>query len=318
MSKVVSIQRRQPVFYIFWHLTDFCNWACNYCPDQLHLGDYAMGRKAGAPTNEEIDRFIDFVIENLNEQKLWLTLSGGEPTIHPMFSTIIQRLKPHGVIGVNSNGSRPLKWWKNLPALPTGCIFSLHNDYADKIPQLNELCNYLADEGVDLQFNLTCDPTNWEVVTRMYDMLDQRFNNLITCLPVHDKRSLDNRHMKNYTQEQRDWMRRHQLLFFKNNSVFNPYASTMTFEDGQTMPLKAFGESNLKLTGLNQFTGWHCDAGVNSINVNFNGEVWSSICKHRHLGRIGNFKLLDAPAPCSFEICIHPADMAINKKAVTK
>ncbi len=315
MSKIVSIQRKQPVFFIFWHLTDFCNWECSYCPDQLHSGNYAMGRRAGYPTNEEIDRFIDHVIENLQGKPLWLNLSGGEPTVHPMFSSIIQRLKPYGIIGVNSNGSRPLKWWKSLPELPSGFTFSLHPEYVDKMPQLNELYNYLADKGVDLQFNLMCDPNHWDTVTRMYDMIDQRFNNYIICLPVHDKRPEQNRHMTNYSTEQRDWIRQHQLLFFKNNSIFTPYTSTMTFDDGKVTLLKTFSEPKLKLLGLNQFNGWSCNAGVDSIDVNYDGQVWSSICKHKNLGRLDNFKLLDEPGTCPFEICIHPADLAINKRA---
>lgn len=315
MAKIVAIQRKQPVFYVFWHLTDFCNWKCSYCPDHLHSGDYAMGRRDGYPTDDEVNRFIDLVIENLRGRTLWLTLSGGEPTVHPMFSTIIKRLKPYGIIGINSNGSRPLKWWKGLEELPSGCTFSLHNEYVNKLPQLNELCHYLADNDVDLQFNLVCDPSNWDSVVKMYDMIDQRFNNCIICWPVHDKAQIRNRHVSNYNEEQQAWMKRQQSRFLKNKSIFNPYTSLAIFDDGKSSPLKLLSETKLKLEGLNRFNGWSCDVGIDSINVNYDGQVWTSICKYQNLGRLDNFKLLEQSGTCSFEICIHPADLAVNKRA---
>jgi len=74
-------------------------------------------------------------------------------------------------------------------------------------------------------------------------------------------------------------------------------------------------ETKLKLEGLNRFNGWSCDVGIDSINVNYDGQVWTSICKYQNLGRLDNFKLLEQSGTCSFEICIHPADLAVNKRA---
>lgn len=314
MNKIVSIQRQQPAFILFWHLTDFCNWNCSYCPDHLHSGDYALGRRPGYPTDEEIEKFMDGIIANLNGRKLWVTLSGGEPTVHPMFARIIQRLKPYGVIGLNTNGSRSMKWWQSLPELPTGCTFSLHSEYMSKMSHLNQLSNWLADSGVDLQFNLVCDPNNWETVMKLYDSLDIRFLESIVCWPVHDKQKVKNRHVTNYTAEQKEWMSQHQKLFSKRHSVFNQFNSTLTFENGKTAKFKHFSETRLKIEDLNRFNGWSCDVGTHSINVNYNGDVFTSICKAQKLGRIDNFKLLTNSINCPFEICIHPADLHVDKR----
>lgn len=315
MTQVVSIQRKQPTFYVFWHLTDFCNWNCSYCPDHLHSGDYAMGRRPGYPTEAEIEAFMDRIIANLNGRKLWVTLSGGEPTVHPMFARIVQRLKPYGVIGINSNGSRSIKWWQSLPELPSGCTFSLHQEYINKLPHLNELSHWLADSGVDLQYNLVCDPKAWDTVMQLYNGLDPRFFEYVICWPVHDKQKLRNRHVTDYTEEQKIWMRRHQRLFNKKTSIFNPYTSTISFDSGETVEFKNFSETKLKIEGLNRFNGWSCDVGIDSINVNYNGEVFTSICKAQRLGRIDNFELLNNPVSCPFEICIHPADLHVDKRS---
>lgn len=314
MNKVTSIQRKQPTFYVFWHLTDFCNWNCSYCPDHLHAGDFAMGRKPGYPTEQDIETFMDRIIAGLNGRKLWVTLSGGEPTVHPMFARIVERLKPYGVIGINSNGSRTMKWWRSLPVLPSGCTFSLHQEYIDKMPHLNELSDFLIESGVDIQYNLVCDPNAWDTVMQLYQALDPKFLDYVICWPVHDKNKIRNRHVTEYSPEQKAWMRRHQLMFNKTNSIFNPYTSTITFDHRTTMSFKSFSETKLKIEGLNRFNGWSCDVGMDSINVNYDGEVYSSICKAQRLGRINNFELRTTPLSCPFEICIHPADLHVDKR----
>ena len=115
MNKIIEIKKSIDTLYIYWTLTDFCNFKCNYCPSSLHDGLYANGTKSGFPSDSQINKFIDNLIEkHLGNRKLYLIISGGEPTLHPMFATIINRLLPYGFIGVNTNGARHYEWWSKL------------------------------------------------------------------------------------------------------------------------------------------------------------------------------------------------------------
>jgi 7,8-dihydro-6-hydroxymethylpterin dimethyltransferase len=85
-------------------ITDRCNLACPTC--------YAMssphyGRHR---TMEEVERMLDIIVANEGEPDV-VQISGGEPTIHPDFFTIldIAKTKPIKHLMVNTNGIRIAK-----------------------------------------------------------------------------------------------------------------------------------------------------------------------------------------------------------------
>ncbi|RLB47607.1 MAG: radical SAM/SPASM domain-containing protein, partial [Deltaproteobacteria bacterium] len=82
--------------YCVWELTLACNLKC------LHCGSYAGARRESELTLEEMYRVADGLAELRCER---VTLSGGEPTLHPDWHLIGRRLTDRGV-GVNiiSNG----------------------------------------------------------------------------------------------------------------------------------------------------------------------------------------------------------------------
>ena len=85
----IKIQGDRSTFFIYWKLTDFCNFRCNYCPPELHSSTYAKNKKPGYPTDTEITTFLENLKnQHLRDRKLNLILSGGEPTFHPLFPLI--------------------------------------------------------------------------------------------------------------------------------------------------------------------------------------------------------------------------------------
>ena len=319
MKKVVEIVPKNKSFNVFWHLTDFCNYNCHYCPAWLKAGDFHQGRKAGFPTNEEIRTFMDN-LENqyLNGRKLNLMMSGGEPTIHPMFPEIVKRLKKHGVIIVTTNGSRTLNWWKGLEEVPTGINMSLHHETTN-IDKVNLLLDYLVHErDVQVRFNLVCDPNHWEATMALFNGLRPEYQNFVLAWPLHDPKPVPDRDIYTYTEEQQLWMkaRNRKLANYRvaYGSKFTDEQTFVKFSDGSRRMMSEISETTFKLEKLNYFNGWECYAGMNSIDISFSGDVLSSICKSVKLGRIDDFKLLPAPQICPKEICIHPADLAIEKR----
>ena len=313
MKKIVEIKKSQNQFYMYWTLTDFCNFKCHYCPSHLHSGKFARGYRPGFPTNDEINTFIDRLIQrHLRGRELYMVISGGEPTLHPMFETIIERLAPYGFICVNTNGSRPFEWWSNLKVLPQQVTISLHPEFS-KMDKINDLARFLLDKNIELQFNLSCDPAYWEETVALYNALREDLKGY--AIPKVLNHLESTRENYEYTAEQRAWINTKQILHFMNRPkrpVEFRNTPDMIFDDGTRQKLTNISE--LTITNQHDFKGWLCSAGSASVNAHFDGQVWASICKITALGRLESFELLDAPVTCTKNYCTCPGDIVLDKR----
>lgn len=320
MKKIIKIKRVRDIFYMYWTLTDFCNFKCNYCPSQLHAGDFAQGRKAGFPSDENIEQFLDNLInKHLKGRPLYLVLSGGEPTLHPMYATIIERCAPHGFVCTNTNGSRGVEWWKSLKVLPQQATISLHPEFS-KIDKINEVAHYLVEQGVEMIFNLSCDPNNWDNTVRIYNELADDLK--YYCVPKVLNHLESTRENYEYTVEQHAWMQEKQRHYdvnqnkrkMENTPGIKSFKQTWPdayYDDGSVGRLPSLAQ--LTMTKQHDYKGWQCDAGTDTINVHFDGNVWGSICKIVNMGRIESFEPLTTPVICTKNYCTCPGDLIIGK-----
>ena len=310
MKKIIRIHQEQPVLFVYWHLTDFCNYKCNYCPAFLNAGWYANGHKPGFPTDEEISIFIDRLANMLEGRKLMLILSGGEPTVHPMFPEVLRRTKDLGWAAVHTNGSRSLNWWKKLPVLPHSMTMSLHPEYF-KADHVNQISEYLVDQGVLLTYNLSVDPKNWDLVTAMHAGLDPKFRHRIRYKILHEFADNSNKKILDYTQEQLDWVKAN---FDEENVLFTlTEKETIVHYDDGTIDNGTNLTAELTMNKQNSFTGWKCSAGSNGLKVSFNGNVYGGICTMQNLGHMTTFNLLKDHLTCKIKYCVAPGDIRLPK-----
>jgi len=310
MKKIIRIHQENPVLFVYWHLTDFCNYKCNYCPAFLNAGWYANGDKPGFPTDGENHIFIDRLTSLVKDRSLMLILSGGEPTVHPMFPEIIIRTKPLGTIGIVTNGSRPLNWWKKLPALPHSMTISLHPEYV-KMDHINQLSEYLVDQGVLLTYNLSVDPKNWDLVKAMHAGLDPKFRHRIRYKILHEFSDNSDKKIFNYTQEQLDWVKEN---FDQENMLFTlTEKETIVYYDDGSISNGTTLTAELTMDKENSFYNWKCSAGSNGLKVSVNGNVYGGICAMQKLGHMTNFELLTEPLTCKIKYCAAPGDIRLPK-----
>ncbi|MCG7519810.1 radical SAM protein [Ruegeria sp. Ofav3-42] len=78
--------KHKNVVLVDWMLGNRCNYACSYCPPALH--DSTRGWQSL--------EFVVGMIEALREHyqagmgsRVWLQLTGGEPTLHPKIKEIL-------------------------------------------------------------------------------------------------------------------------------------------------------------------------------------------------------------------------------------
>ena len=109
-----------------WCLGNTCNYSCTYCPDYLHDGS------SGWLNYEDVEIFCERVINHYGDKKIYFEFTGGEVTMWKDFPKIISYLKDNDVnVGLISNGSRTLRWWKENYKNIDHVSLSYHSDFAD-------------------------------------------------------------------------------------------------------------------------------------------------------------------------------------------
>ena len=306
MREIIEIKNLNNDIFVYWILTDFCNQHCTYCPPSLNLGAYASGDQS--PSDEDIDRFIDRLLNTSRTtgKRLVVTISGGEPTIHPKCGDIIERLWSNAVIIMNTNGTRGLSWWRELPRLPQMVIVSLHPEYYDsKRIRINDLCEFLNDNDVSIRFNLMCQPDKWATVMKIVDDIDERFKPFIVPKLIQHQSTVD-RLMYPYTTSQLEFVKNYPTRL---NTKFKWNCQTVYSDN----TIQSTVPNTIMAEGLHYFQNWQCSAGSEGISVYADGEVRAGICKVKSLGHISDFNFLEEYTTCPRPSCVCPGDIYLNK-----
>jgi organic radical activating enzyme len=312
----IAVSCKEPELAVYWMLTDFCNFSCNYCPDFLHSGKYHKGISQGFPTDDMITSFVDKLEELARNQKINLVLSGGEPTLHPMLPYIVSKLRDKCTLCITTNGSRGNDFWKTILPI-SGVQLSLHPEFT-KSSKVNSLSKIIIDSGTRLRYNLSCDANNWEKVMGLYNSLDDEFKPFVSP-KVLQKWNLGSqmRTTYRYTKEQYDWildtLKKYEEYEINKEKEIRP-TSKMFFSDGSFISANEMGK--ITLNDWHNFEGWKCHVGSESINVSYSGDVFAGVCGSKFLGKIDNFELSDDYIICPRNRCTCPADIRANKQIV--
>jgi hypothetical protein len=313
MEKLIEIKNSNNSIYVYWILTDFCNQHCTYCPPNLNNATYAT--KPDFITDADIDRFIDKLIDTKKktQKKLIIAIAGGEPTTHSKFSDIIKRLHDHATIEVITNGTRSVKWWSELPALPDLTVLSLHPEYYDaKKIRINELCDFLTENNKVIQFNLMCHPTLWRETMSIFNDIDEKYRQFIIPKVIQNMDDIDHnreRRIYNYSIEQLDFIKNHRYNIKMHNKSrldsISVYADTAS---------KKCNPNALMAQKQHYFKNWKCSAGSEGISVEPDGKILAGICGAKKLGTIQtSFEFLDDYLDCPRIDCVCPGDIVLNK-----
>ena len=275
-------------------LSTKCNYRCSYCSPSLHSGKSILDYK-------DILWYVDKLIENDSTKTYSMRLLGGEPTFYPYIDILLKELcdrevRQHFV----TNASRPIKWWAKTQQFLSGCIISVHMQYA-KIQHIINVCKtFDIDKPVYVQALI--DPLNWDVsidnAIKMHnELIDVK--NVIVIRKIVDQRS---NYEGVYTPKQKDFLlnwnkhfplhekirQRDKDYFMKidNNIVAGPlYWKKNGIE-------KEYIRAEAKLTGKDNFFGWLCNAGVDGTIIDSYGKVVKSACtKNISIGNIKNRKV---------------------------
>ena len=306
MKKPIRIVHTQQILNVYWILTDFCNFKCNYCPDALHSGEHATGKSPGFPEYSDIIIFMDKLKSVVsNGIHLNLQFGGGEPTLHPNFIDIIKYMSGENVhLGVTTNGSRSNEWWEEALPFLDNVTISLHPEFT-KIDKINSVAKYIVDSDTNLMFNLSCDPARWDNVIALYNNLDVPLRQLATP-KVLNYLSTSKENYK-YTSEQQTWIKSHMTGSKSSDKFLN---SIMHFDDGSSENLLL---GRVTINNWNAFKDWKCKVANQSLMIEYTGTVYAGLCRVKSLGHITEFNLNDNSITCPFDFCPCPNDIKAEK-----
>ena len=297
---------------INWLLGTTCNFKCNYCPDFLHSGTGDWPRK------KQIITFIDAIANHVAPKKIYFEFTGGEVTLFKELLDIATYVRDSGhTVGIISNGSMSLSWWKRNKEYLDHVCFSYHTEFGNPEKFLKVIKE--VNDSMRTHVNIMMDPQNWDNCITLAERIPQECKNISLALqPLMEELGAFETVYK-YTEEQQEVLdRQHHLYGSKikwdvNHSVPR---GAMNMIDTKNQLSEISSAHRLISNNLNDWSEWWCWAGMENFVVDHDGSLWRGWC--REGGSLGNFyreiTLPEEPWLCKKGFCHCNYDIMCKKE----
>ena len=298
MYKVESRWGHQDYIKVEWNLGKRCNYDCSYCPAAIH--DNESPHTGLEILKKTVDKLATL------PKPVRLSLTGGEPCVHPHIEQLIRYIKEKKMwLSITTNGTRKPLWYSMQQV--DQYVFSLHFEYdwtnvLYTIKNVNDRNN--GSNGISIVVNVMAHQDKMKDVRTAVDMLS--FNAIPYA--IRRVRWTEGDHdlfddMK-YDQKDLDWILEHAATV-KPNCIIH-------VDDGT----KEYHANDIIKLHLNQYKGWSCNAGLESLMINWDGDVHRATCRvGGSLGNIYNntFVPPTSPITCTRQWCTCAADIPLTK-----
>lgn len=293
MHKISSRWAHQDKIKVEWNLGKRCNYNCSYCPAEIH---------DNVSPHTDIEILKSTVDKLIKLGNVRISLTGGEPTVHPQIKELIDYIKHIGVgwLSVTTNGTRKPEWYINQKT--DHWVFSLHFTESDWLRVLNTIKSvHLYKQHTSIMVNVMAHHEYMPQVKSAVAGLKE------VGIPFVVRRI-------RWTEGDRDLfddMRYHpdDLQWIKDS--ISTVEANCVVDDGSLI----HANDVIKLH-LNKFKNWTCYAGLESLMINWDGEVYRATCRvGGSLGNIytGNFLQSKDPVVCDRNFCTCAADIPLTK-----
>ena len=298
MYKVESRWGHQNSIHVEWNIGKRCNLDCAYCPAEIH---------DNFSPHTNLDTMVNTIYELEKIGKpIRLSLTGGEPTVHPKIEKIIECAKARlQWISVTTNGLRLSEWYEKQPV--DQWVFSLHFDNehsqraAENIVYYSQLLD-MPSKDTKFQVNLMCPTEHMDKVRQAAQLLEGH-NIPYVCRRIRWTDAEDRDYFDDMRYKEKDlaWILDKKSTV-KANCVVNDK--------------DLIHANDVIKHKLNAFEGWTCNAGLESLMINWDGNVHRATCRvGDSLGNIydGTFESPVAPVICTRKWCTCVADIPLTK-----
>jgi MoaA/NifB/PqqE/SkfB family radical SAM enzyme len=294
MFKVTSSWPHQDQLKVEWNLGKRCNYDCSYCPESIH-DNYSPHTNIDI-LEHAVDRLCEF------DKPLRISLTGGEPCVHPDIEDFLAYLKQKNIYWVNltTNGTRAGSWYLNNEVYFNHLVFSLHFEY------------------------------DWQrivkTINQYYDSTERDF--FVNIMAHHAHMNNVRKVVKEFQEKGIKFAVRRIRWTEGDHNIFDDMRydgkdlEWLLAQDATAKPNCRVDDNNvihandiIKLH-LNKFKDWSCNAGLESLMINWDGEVHRATC--RVGGSLGNiykdtFIVPTNPVICTRDWCTCAADIPLTK-----
>lgn len=255
-----------------WQLGNTCNYDCHFCPSHIKNGslkwlDIDLVKKVCKSLIDTSDTKISFIF------------TGGEPTLYRDINEILKFISDSGHTTVlHSNGSRSLRYWKELADSNTLNVLplSLHLHQGADIEHFKKIISLFSETTTIVTVYIMCDINFFDKCVNALAELKQ-LDVLLSMRGINVNGKLDN-----YSPAQLDILRKNSLIVgskFSKMSILQKGSKNkvrLSLNDGSH---KIMRNSDIQVSPeINNFYGWECDIGKDLLDIKYDA-VYRGMCQ---------------------------------------
>jgi MoaA/NifB/PqqE/SkfB family radical SAM enzyme len=296
MFKITSRWPHQDSVHVEWNIGKRCNYNCSYCPSSIH---------DNFSPHTDIN-ILEQAVDKLCEigRPVRISLTGGEPCVHPDIEDLLDYFKRKEISWVNitTNGTRGYRWYLDNEMYFNHMVFSLHFEY-DWTRIVDTILKYYDTTERDFFVNVMAHHNymdNVKTVVKKFDELGIKYAVRRIRWTEGDHNVFDD---MRYDGNDLQWLLSKEATA-KPNVIIDDNLS------------KIVHANDIIKNKMNNFKGWTCNAGMESLMINWDGDVHRATCRvGGSLGNIynGTFKVPQDPIICTRDWCTCAADIPITK-----
>jgi len=264
---------------IEWKLHNVCNHDCSFC---------TAINKDGSERWLTLDKYkehVDRLTSMSNVKTIWFRLTGGEPTLYPDLLELIIYIKSKGaMVSMISNGSRTIRWWKELSesnALDY-LFLSYHPEQTDDWQHISDVANLFHNAPVEVNIAITHTIPVFDKAVKIMDNFVETTGSIITLLAMNI-----NGITEEYTKDQYNMLKNvnwkfgkkrdtKQIFPYDDNTKLANNLVRITYNNTE-MQFNVEAQSLIKIK-QNNFLNWECFVGKDFMRIE--GEkVYRGVCK---------------------------------------
>lgn len=303
MPNYNKIIPKHNVFFIDWNLATVCNYSCSYCSPTLHDGKNKF---------IEIEKILNFITKVKNkypDKYITIIFTGGEPTVWSKLPDLLFELEKYKIdVQLISNGSKSLDWWDKYVHLIDLILMSYHWEYADK-KHFKALCKLIREKNhPNLKVNILVLKDKVDESIALAKEISGEVPGIVVALrPIRFHHGI---YMIDYTPEQLELLNQN----IRFGGMFRPTSYQNIFNENNVF----LNPDKMILSKENDFKGWKCYVGIESIKIREDGFVFRANCDvGGPLGHIKeDFELPNSPIICPNDACKCSADIRPRKERV--
>ena len=322
-----------PLLKVNWTLGNTCTYACSYCCFSSHDGSNKWPNvERAVKAVQALNRI--YKAEPYNKQKIVFEVLGGELTLWSDLEPVLDAIKTtDNLCMLVSNGVRTVDWWARNAKLFGYVTLSYHPEYAD-YRHITKVSNILCEAGVGVGILCLWYPPKWEtlVEAREYFIAHSQAS-FITVQPLtlhsYSKAgaelsagSAENSNWP-YSEAQQAFLRETKTIIRKAKIEDARWLMVSVKYSHSAHPDQPMvvEPSMLSSHGFNNWKGWDCYVGIDTLHFEQNGDVRrDTMC--RVAKPFGNWKTdnLESlawptqPIRCPFSACSCAHDFRARKE----